>query len=127
MAKAKTTPEEPTTAPVVDEEPKKAAPKKAETFYFRNTRYSGLSILIRGGEDELGALGVEYTARFTPYYDTFKGDVVRVGYLATDRKDVADRCLADSSCEEISEKEYKIAVEGDEKNKPLRRAPIPQA
>jgi len=101
--------------------------KKATNYYFRNARYSGLKVLIRGGEDLLGAEGVKHTARFVPYYDTFKGDVVRVGYLETDRKDVAERCREDSGCEELTEKEYKLALEGDSKNKPLRRAPIAQA
>ena len=116
-----------TTKPAEKKEDKKPAEKKSESYYFRNTRYSGLKVLIRGGEDLLGAEGVKHTARFVPYYDTFKGDVVRVGYLATDRKDVAERCREDSGCEEISEKEYKLALEGDSKNKPLRRAPIAQA
>lgn len=101
--------------------------KKATKFYFRNKHYSALTVLIRGGKDDLGHLGVEHKARFVPFYDTWKGDVVRVGYLETDRKDVADRCREDVTCEEIDEKEYNQAVVGDEKNKPLRRAPIPQA
>ncbi len=112
---------------VMQAEKPEAKKAKKETFYFRNARYSGLKMLIRGGKDELGAEGVEHTARFVPYYDTFKGDVVRVGYLATERKDVAERCRDDSGCEEIDEKEYTLAIEGDAKHKPLQRAPIAQA
>lgn len=115
------------TTPEVKQEVKQEAPKqekKAKKFYFKNRHYSGLSILIRGGEDVNGQLGVEHTARFVPYYDMWKGDVVRVGYLVTEREDVAKRCREDFTCEEIDEKEYNLAVEGDEKNKPLRKAPI---
>lgn len=115
-------------------------PKAKEVFYFKNTQASGLKILIRGGTDELGQEGVEATERFTPYYDTWKGDPIKVGYLSTTNKKVADRCREDNSCEEISQKEYKEATEGvvDEaktkdadnpvyKVKPLRKAPSYQA
>lgn len=98
--------------------------KKSKKYYFKNRQYSALSILIRGGEDFNGQLGVEHKARFEPFYDVWKGDVIRVGFLVTDREDVALRCREDSSCEEIDEKEYTQAVEGDSKNKPLRKAPI---
>ena len=95
--------------------------KEEKAYYFFNRRYSALKILVRGGKDELGAEGVKETARFTPYYDMWKGDVVRVGYLKTFSKNVAERCFEDSSCEEITEKEYTEAVEGA---KALRKAPL---
>lgn len=103
--------------------------EKANTVaYFRNPTYSGLTILVRGGEpDALGGEGVKEKARFTPYYDTFKGDVVRVGYLKTESADVIKRCREDSTCIEISEKEYVLATEGDKDTPALEKAPIPQA
>ena len=107
---------------VKKEEVKEQAPKKkGKATYWRNKNYSACTILVRGGKDELGGEGVEERARFTPYYDTFKGDVIRVGYLETDSAKVAKRCEEDLYCEELSEKEYNEAV------KELRRAPIPQA
>ena len=101
--------------------------EKSKVTYWRNKRYSALTILIRGGEDYNGQLGIKHEARFEPFYDTYKGDVVRVGYLKTDRADVAKRCEEDYTCEEITEKEYNLAIEGDGKDvKPLRIAPIPK-
>lgn len=110
-----------------EKEKKEKADKKAKVAFFKNTRYSGLTLLVRGGKDDLGAEGVEERARFVPYYDTFKGDTVRVGYLKTDNPKVAEIARNDSSCIEIDEKEYNLAIEGEGKTKPLARAPIPQA
>jgi hypothetical protein len=101
--------------------------KKSKVAYFKNSYYSALKILVRGGKDDLDGLGVKESERFTPYYDTFKGDVVRVGYLRTESEEVAKRCREDSRCEEIDEKEYNLVTEGDSKTKPLEKAPIPTA
>lgn len=109
--------ETPTT--VKDDKPK--AEKKPKAFYFRNKTYSGAKIYVRGGEDELGQLGIKEQARFMPYYDTWKGDTVRVGYLRTESAAIAKRCQEDRYCEEIDEKEYNQSM------KELRRAPIPVA
>lgn len=104
-----------------------AAPKKASKkfWYFKNLKYSGLTLLVRGGKDEFGDLGIAEQARFVAYYDTWKGDVVRVGYLKTDSKAIYEAAINDSSCIEIDEKEYKEAIEGNGKNiKPLRKVPV---
>lgn len=100
--------------------------KKGKFTFWKNKRISALTILVRGGKDDLGQEGVKEKVRFEPYYDTWKGDVVRVGYLKTDSEEVAKRCEEDNYCEKITEKEYNLAVEGDDENKPLRRAPIQQ-
>lgn len=98
----------------------KAPVKKSQVTYWKNNRYSALTILVRGGEDYNGHLGIKHEERFVPYYDTWKGDVIRVGYLQTENKDVAERCTEDPTCIEITESEYNKAVEE------LRVAPIAQ-
>lgn len=98
---------------------------KAKTFFFKNTVYPGLEMQVQGKKKNKDGEEVEFvaeSARFTQYYDIFKGDVVRVGYLATESEAVAKRCADDVTCEEITEKEYKEATEGD---KALKRAPVP--
>lgn len=93
---------------------------KTEVAYFRNPVHSALNIIV---QDEKDPEVIAQSVRFTPYYDTWKGDTIRVGYLETGSKAVIERARNDSTCEEITEKEYKLAVEGNEKNKPLRKAP----
>lgn len=91
-----------------------ATPLKKAVAYYKNKQYSALYILVR---DKTGKKTVEQ-ARFTPYFDTWKGDVVRVGYLATDSKAVASRCELDDTCESIDKKEYEEAVST------LQQAPV---
>lgn len=76
-------------APVKEEQPKGAK-------FFRSAVYSGLVVLVDG----------ERKARFTPHFDTFKGDRVQVGYLATNDKDVIERLQGMSEVEEIDQKQY---------------------
>lgn len=81
--------------------------KKAKK-YFKSVEYAGLTVLK---EDQS-------SVRFTPYFDTFKGDTVRVGFLVTDDKEVVDRLVSlGGGVSEVDEKEYKDAV------KKLERAP----
>ena len=105
--------------PKADAKPKAA--KKSSVSYFRNTKHSSLRVIV---QDEKDPEQITEEAQFVPYYDTWKGDTVRVGYLKTDSDVIAKRCENDPTCESISEKEYNVAIEGDgNKNKPLRRAP----
>lgn len=95
---------------------------KSGMKYYRNDFYSAASVLVR---DEDGD-GVADEVRFVPYYDTYKGDQVRVGFLATDNKQAQETLKADPYAEEISFQDYKLALRGDGKrNQPLGRAPIP--
>lgn len=66
------------------------------TKFFRSAQYAGLVVLVDG----------EQKARFTPHFDTFKGDKVLVGYLATNDKDVIKRLDGMSEVEEVSQKDY---------------------
>lgn len=111
-----------TTAPSVEPAEEQETSKKS--FYFKNSRYSALKLLVRGGEDQAKMVGIKESARFVPYYDVFKGDVIKIGYLKTNSKAIAKMARADNSCEEIEEKEYNLALEGDDKHKALRRAPF---
>lgn len=89
--------------------------------YFVNRNNAGASIMV--GEKAVNEIDV---VRFTPYYDTWKGDQVRVGYLKTDNKRAIELCQEDPNCEEISFSDYRLALEGDGKrNQPLGRAPLP--
>jgi len=63
----------------------------------------------------------QFQETFTQYYDTYKGDVIRVGYLASRSEQVAKLCKEDLNVESISEKEYNEAI------KELRLAPVPAA
>lgn len=109
----------------------KQAPAKKQVFYFKNRKYAGLTMQVQKTVDDpvthQKVQEVDEQATFEQFYDTWKGDVVRVGFLKTDSVAIAERCRADSSCEEIDEKEYNQAVKGDEKNKPLQKAPSPVA
>ena len=86
----------------------KAAAAKSGKKFFKSVEYAGLSVLKEDGS----------TVRFTPYFDTFKGDTVRVGFLETDDKEVVDRLTSlGGGVSEVDEKEYKEAA------KKLERAP----
>jgi hypothetical protein len=88
----------------------KAKAEKAEAGkkFFKSVEYAGLSVLKEDGS----------TVRFTPYFDTFKGDTVRVGFLETEDKEVVDRLVSlGGGVTEVDEKEYKEAA------KKLERAP----
>lgn len=116
-----TVPEE---APVVEDDNEGGRGElkdKSGVKYYVNRSYSAGSVTVRNDDGE----AVE-TVRFVPYFDTWKGDQVRVGYLATDNKNAQETLANDESVEEISFSEYKLALRGDGKrNQPLGRAPIP--
>lgn len=102
---------------------------KVEKAYFRNPVYAGVVIQVqklvknvKTGEDEQQ---LDEQVKFTQYYDTHKGDVIRVGYAEVSSPKLIEACRSDEFCEEISEKEYKLALEGDAKTKPLTKAPVP--
>lgn len=86
------------------------AEKKNEVKHFRCEVSSALSVLKDG----------ETVARFTPYFEKFRGETVKVGYLETDDPFVIERCEADGTVESVSEKEFKDAT-GDKASP----APIP--
>lgn len=99
-----------------------AAPK-SKSFYFKAVKHAGLTLQVqkmvknpKTGEDEQQ---LDEQATFTQYYDTWKGDVIRVGYLKTESEKIAKIAESDDNVETITEKEYNDAVEK------LRRAPVP--
>lgn len=94
---------------------------KSETAYFKNKVHSSLTVLFTKGQETLKSV------RFTAYYDTWKGDTIRVGYLVSSDKDIIARCREDYTCIEISAAEYDVAINGDKENEPLRVAPIAAA
>lgn len=109
-----------TIAPEVVKDDKKA--KKEQTFYFKAPVHAGLTVQVQkvvknadGTEQQV----VDHQETFTQYYDVFKGDVKRVGYLATTDKRIADICESDDNVVTIDEKEYNKAI--DE----LEKAPVP--
>jgi len=96
---------------------------KSGMKYYVNRYFPSGSVLVRDPDEEDKT--VFETLRFTSYYDMWKGDQVRVGYLATDNKNAFKILEEDENVEEISFSEYKLAMQGDNKrNKPLVRAPI---
>ena len=97
--------------------------EKKAVKYFRST-VAGLSVVVGYVGDENNDPTSVRLVRFTPYYDTWKGDRIKVGYLETDNKVAIEKLKAVYEVEEIDEAEYKKAVEGDAKNKPLEKAPI---
>jgi hypothetical protein len=127
-------PAEPTSADV-EETPTKegttsevpAKQKKGKAFFFISRRYPGLKIQVQKMVDNKATGSqeqqVDEEASFTQFYDSWKGDIIRVGYLRTDSDKIAEACRNDENVEEIEEKEYTQAVEGDSKNKPLEKAP----
>lgn len=105
-----------------------APAKKPKMAYFKAVKHAGLTLQVQKmvkQADGTEKQEVDEQATFTQYYDTWKGDVIRVGYLATDSEKIAKAARADENVEEIKEKEYKQAVEGDADNRPLERAPVP--
>lgn len=95
--------------------------KKATTAkvgYFKS-KVSALKIYVKQPKDQLDPSGEgAEVVRFKPYYDTWKGDTIRVGYLAVEGADAIKIVSADPNVEEISQKEFETAT------KELRPAPI---
>lgn len=73
--------------------------------YLRSPQYAGLTIVKADGT----------SVRFVPYYDMFKGDKVKVGFLATDDAEVIERCESLGGIEVIDVKEFTEATETLEK------------
>jgi len=91
-----------------DAEKQAKADEKAKATgltYLRSPEYAGLTIVKEDGT----------TVRFVPYYDTYKGDKVKVGFLATDDKEIVERCESLGNIEVISEKEFTKETESLEK------------
>ena len=74
--------------------------KQPKVRYFRCATTSALRILKDG----------ERIARFKPYLETYQGDPVKVGYLATSDPVVVERCVEDYTVEEIEKKEFDKAT-----------------
>lgn len=106
---------------------KKAESKKV--FYFKSPVHAGLTVqvqkLVKNPQTGKDEQEIAEQASFVQYYDTWKGDTIRVGYLSTTSEKIADVCNSDGNVVAITEKEYKMAVEGDKDTKPLERAPVP--
>ena len=110
------------------EDKKDDKPAKKSVAYFKSTRHAGLTLQVQKmvkQPDNSEKQEVAEEESFTQYYDTFKGDVVRVGYLRTESPAIAKLARSDENVEEIDEKEYNQAVDGDKNNKALQRAPVP--
>lgn len=84
------------------------AAAKSKKRYFTSMLAAGMVIKKADGSK----------VRFEVFFDTFKGDKVRVGYFASDDTEVINRCVDCSLVDEISESEYNKAVSK------LNRAPV---
>lgn len=97
--------------------------KPKGAFYFKSPRFAGLTLqvqkMVKNPQTGKEEQEVDEQATFTQYYDTWKGDVIRVGYLMTESAKIAKLAESDDNVETITEKEYNEAVEK------LRRAPVP--
>lgn len=85
-----------------DEKAAKDAATGKEKFY-KSSQAAGLTVLKEDGS----------SVRFTPRFDEFKGDRVKVGFLVTDDKEVQERLDSDPTVVEIKESEYKEAEDLD--------------
>jgi hypothetical protein len=94
-----------------DEVKQAGSKKKAVKKYYKNEKIAGLSVIWQHPKDTTLATPDDYKyARFTPYYDTYKGDRVMVGYLETDNEKLINVLSTDTSCIEIDAKEYEKAT-----------------
>lgn len=78
------------------------AKKESGKSYFVCKKYSGLTIKKEDGSK----------VRFTAYWDTFKGDQVRVGYLVTDDSEVVKRCESLDEVEKLTKDQYEKSIKG---------------
>jgi hypothetical protein len=86
----------------------KTLPK--EIFKYYRSNRAGLKLLMNA-ETATDATLCEYV-RFTPYQEKHQGDMIKVGYLATERLDAIERLKTESGVTEISEQEYLTATGG---------------
>lgn len=77
---------------------------KPQAVFFVNKTHSALTVVKADGT----------RVTFKPFYETFRGERVRVGYLKVDAKDkdLLDRVSNDTTCQEITEKEYNEGMSG---------------
>lgn len=73
------------------------ADKESKKVFLKSERYSGLTVMKADGTSE----------RFGIFYDTFKGDKIKVGFLATEDPEIVKRALVVEGVSEIDEKEFK--------------------
>lgn len=95
------------TAPGIVPAASDKAPGKGAKYF--KSFYSGQSESINK-KDENGTMVTEIIARFFPYAETFQGDTVSRGYLATSDKRLFERFEADPNIEELTKAEYDKAV-----------------
>ena len=93
---------------------------KTQTAYFRS-RFAGLKVVV--GEAPEGELEQEFVA-FTPYWERWDGDRVRVGYLATDNPVAIEKLSADDNVEKITKTDFEAATDTERAKKPAVRAPL---
>lgn len=94
-------------------EVKKAAPKvvKPSARFFKNKQHAAGTIIL----DPEAFTGV----RFVPYYETWQGDRVKVGYLKIEDPKVAEVVAGKRYVEEIKESEYNEATGQNAQRAPL--------
>lgn len=91
---------------------------KKEVAYFKS-KISALKIYVKQPKDQLDPAGAgAEVVRFKPFYDTWKGDTIRVGFLEVEGKDAIKAVDADPNTEKIDKKDFDKAMEE------LRPAPI---
>lgn len=81
--------------------------KKAGMKYYRST-IAGLGFQVSESDPE-NPVAPE-VVRFTPYFERFQGDRVRVGYLQTADAKLQKRLADDPNVEEISASDHKKAT-----------------
>lgn len=135
--------------PKDEDKPQEQQPQRAEkvsTHFFKCLMYPGLTVQVQKmvkNSDGSSTQEVDEQATFTQYYDVYKGDTIRVGFLKTTSEKIAKACESDLNCIRIKEAEYSEAVDGvvDKeatalakkedssavvyKIKPLDKAPVP--
>ena len=100
-------------------------PAKKEVKYFVNRLHSGGGFIVDPGDGQDPATQVK--VRFTPFFDMWKGDTIKVGYLESDDPRVHKALENAQGVEEIKQSEYEKAVGKDGEKGELNRAPLPVA
>ena len=88
---------------------KAAAPAPAKGMkYYKNNKHAGQRFLVKAHEDD--PTKNEYVS-FTKVRETFQGDSVLRGYLATDDAAIQKRAEANPNVEEIKKADYDKALQ----------------
>lgn len=87
-------------------ENKTVVEKEVPTSYFRFESFSSLQVPT----DQVDEIGNPVYERFTPYFETYQGDSVKVGYLATSNPRVVEVLTADINVEVIDQKDFEKAT-----------------